>query len=406
MQFIQENNVYYKSILKRAAALVIMILITVSSVVTVAASTCNANIDYNGQKKSVQLFSSDTGDILNAAGINVGAKDLIVRSSTQDSGGDINITVRSAYEVKVSADNKTKTVTVHFGDTVADAVNEAGMTPGAKDVVTPSEDTKASNGMNVQLNRKFNVAVTADGKTKSVLVTEGTVEKALGQAGISIGSKDIISMDKAAAVSEGMKLKIARVTFQEVTTKEDIAYKNTDVKDKTIRKGVKKVQTAGKNGSRTIVTRQKLVDGKVADSELVTTNVDEQPVDQVTLIGTKKKASSYASIDSDGSLTDQSGSTVNYQKLITGRCTAYTGGGTTSTGRAAKFGLVAVNPSIIPYGSKLYICSADGKTVYGYAIAADTGGGVMDGRIIADLYYSSASECQRFGIRNMRIYIL
>ncbi|MBE6830171.1 MAG: hypothetical protein E7519_08180, partial [Ruminococcaceae bacterium] len=69
-------------------------------------------------------------------------------------------------------------------------------------------------------------------------------------------------------------------------------------------------------------------------------------------------------------------------------------------------GLVAVNPKIIPYGSRLYICSPDGKVVYGYAIAADTGGGVMDGRIVADLYFNTVGQCRQFGNRKMNIYVL
>lgn len=395
-----------KSLIKRAAALTVMILITVGSVVTVAAETCNANINYNGVKKSVQLFSTDTGDILKTAGVKVGAEDLVVRSEVPVSGGDINIVVKSAYDVKVSADNKVKTVTVHYGDTVADALGEADITPGMSDIVVPTENTMASNGMLIQVKRKFNVTITADGETKTTVVPEGGVEAALKEAGVSVGGEDIVTPAKATTVSEGMKLTVARVTYNKVTTTQDIAYTNKNVNDSTLNTGVKKIKTAGTNGSQTVVTQQKLVDGKVTDSKVVNTAVTAKPVNQVTLVGTKKKASASATINANGTLTDQDGNTVKYRKVISGRCTAYTGGGSTSTGRAASFGLVAVNPSIIPYGTKLYIASPDGKTVYGYATAADTGGGVMNGRIVADLYYPTLSQCKSFGVRNMRIYVL
>jgi 3D (Asp-Asp-Asp) domain-containing protein len=148
------------------------------------------------------------------------------------------------------------------------------------------------------------------------------------------------------------------------------------------------------------------VDGKVAGSEIVSTTPVEQPVDQVTLVGTKKKPSAYAIVDTSGTVTDQDGNPVNFKRKISGKCTAYTGGGTTSTGRAAAVGLVAVNPNVIPYGTRLYICSPDGRTVYGYAIAADTGGFAKQGRIIADLYYNTSSQCSSFGVRNMNIYVL
>jgi uncharacterized protein YabE (DUF348 family) len=405
MQFFKGIPLLSNSMLKRALALAVMIIITVSAVATVAAATCNANINYNGETKRVQLFSSDTESILNAAGIKTTSQDLILRNENQP-GGDINITVKSAYQVKLNENGQVRTVTVHYGDTVADVLSAAGITLGANDGVSPSAETAVSNGMNVTVNRKCNVTIIADGKTQTVTVNQGSVEKALSQAGITVDSDDLISAAKTDEVSDGMKLTISRVEYQEITDVQTIAYKNINVNDNTLRKGVKKIRTAGKNGSQKVVMRQKLIDGKVASSEVVSTTVVQQPVDQVTLVGTKKVSSAYASISSDGTVVDQNGNTVNYSKCITGKCSAYTGGGRTSTGKAAAFGLVAVNPKIIPYGSRLYICSTDGKVVYGYAIAADTGGGVMSGNIVADLYYDTVSQCRNFGVRNMRIYIL
>jgi hypothetical protein len=102
------------------------------------------------------------------------------------------------------------------------------------------------------------------------------------------------------------------------------------------------------------------VDGEVVEETVLSTNVLEEPVSQITLVGTRQK-SKWATIIANGTLKDHNGNTVSYKKLITGRCAAYTGGGTTATGLPAAVGRVAVNPNIIPYGTKLYICSPDGK---------------------------------------------
>ena len=51
-----------------------------------------------------------------------------------------------------------------------------------------------------------------------------------------------------------------------------------------------------------------------------------------------------------------------------------------------------MNPALIPYGTKLYITSTDGKLVYGYAIATDTGASLLNGSCLVDLYYDSFSE--------------
>ena len=84
----------------------------------------------------------------------------------------------------------------------------------------------------------------------------------------------------------------------------------------------------------------------------------------------------------------------NYTRVLSGKSTAYTAGygARTASGRAAEIGTCAVNPNVIPYGSKLYIVSHDGRKVYGYAVAADTGLGLMDGTVLVDLYFGSMAD--------------
>ena len=93
--------------------------------------------------------------------------------------------------------------------------------------------------------------------------------------------------------------------------------------------------------------------------------------------------------------------------MIVGSCTAYTElDGITAIGTAPRVGVVAVNPNVIPYGTRLYICSADGSYVYGYAVAEDTGSAAMAGDIIVDLYMDTEEECVAFGRQNLCVYIL
>ena len=101
------------------------------------------------------------------------------------------------------------------------------------------------------------------------------------------------------------------------------------------------------------------------------------------------------------------GNQVAYSSMLSGTCTAYSvPGGTTSLGWAAEYGVIAVNPNVIPYGTKMYVTSPDGSVVYGYGVAGDTGGACMAGDIIADLCYNTIEECSIIGRRTMNIYIL
>ena len=59
---------------------------------------------------------------------------------------------------------------------------------------------------------------------------------------------------------------------------------------------------------------------------------------------------------------------------------------------------------MIPYGTKMYIVSDDGKWIYGVATAEDCGGAI-NGYII-DLYFDDYDTCIQFGRRNCTVYVL
>lgn len=72
--------------------------------------------------------------------------------------------------------------------------------------------------------------------------------------------------------------------------------------------------------------------------------------------------------------------------------------GRTCTGEEARFGLVAVDPRVIPLGSILYV---EG---YGFAKAADTGGAIKGHRI--DLCFDTLAEADSYGRKQITVYVL
>jgi 3D (Asp-Asp-Asp) domain-containing protein len=81
------------------------------------------------------------------------------------------------------------------------------------------------------------------------------------------------------------------------------------------------------------------------------------------------------------------------------QATAYTYTGyRTATGQNPAVGMVAVDPSVIPLGSRMYI---EG---YGYARAADTGGAVRGDKI--DLFMEEYGQCIHWGRRMVKVYLL
>lgn len=86
-----------------------------------------------------------------------------------------------------------------------------------------------------------------------------------------------------------------------------------------------------------------------------------------------------------------------YKKKFTVKAYSYTGGGRTAMGTKARVGAIAVDPKVIPLGTKVYV---EG---YGYATAEDTGGNIK-GRTV-DLYKNSNRACMKWGVRHVNIYV-
>lgn len=391
---------------RNITALVVMMAICVGSVITVMAQTVEVTIVDNGEQTSVSMMDPSEESVLKTAVERqlvepVDGDDQVVFNEEENT-----LTIRRGLTAEVAADGTTRTVKLYYGDTVAEAVEDSGFTLGENDVLSVDADTILREDAEVSITRYYHVTLAHDGEEQTLLVKEGDVASALEAANLTLGKEDYTDVPLDQALTEGLVVTVSRVTYEETQETEAVAYSTKEEKTDSLYEGETKVKTEGVEGERTIVYRNKMVNGKVVETEEISNEVTTEPVDKVVLVGTKKKPSGYASISSDGTLIDHNGNRVSYKKAFTGRCTAYTGGGWTATGRPAQYGNIAVNPDVIPYGSKLYICSPDGSVVYGYAIAADTGGFASKGYIMADLYFDTYEECANFGVRNMTIYVL
>ena len=105
-----------------------------------------------------------------------------------------------------------------------------------------------------------------------------------------------------------------------------------------------------------------------------------------------------------GFLVLSTGETVAYTGVDTYEATAYCIHGTTATGYPTAMGVVAVDPRVIPYGTRMFIQTPSGSWVYGTAVARDCGGAIK-GKII-DLWFPDYATCAQWGRRNITVYFL
>lgn len=228
------------------------------------------------------------------------------------------------------------------------------------------------------------------------------IERSTTVNAADITTSVIISTEvKTESVTESTSF-IPTTTKQNIQTQTKIETKTPVSEEKTEKITQKEEKTTKKdeiNEKNEEKTTQKATEPKKDD-----VNTGNEKEDN------KNTVKTISPLDFDVEL-DENGIPKNYSQKLTGRATAYCstepGGNHTATGKVAQVGYIAVNPKIIPYGTKMYIKTADNKYIYGCAVAEDTGGFInWNNPPIADLYFDTEAECYQFGIRNIEIYIL
>ena len=200
--------------------------------------------------------------------------------------------------------------------------------------------------------------------------------------------------------------------FEMVITKESIIPYNSVRRETTeLRAGQHRIAQKGADGTGVETYSVNVKNGIILDVELVSTDVTVMPVDEIVEYGADS-ATAY-----HGGRKISRGQELRYKQVLTVTATAYDlgfescgkrpgdrGYGITASGLYAQRGCVAVDPNVIPLGTRLYIEAPDGSWTYGNAIAADTGGAVKGNKI--DLFMDTYSECINFGRRSAVVYVL
>lgn len=295
-----------------------------------------------------------------------------------------------------------------YSTSTSEILSQADITLGHADEIKRAEN---ENMIYIEVLRAFPVDITYHGDTLTEHIADGTVGEVLTQAGVSLEENDVINVGLDTELYDGIEIEVDKIEFVKKTLSKTVEYDTVYEESDDYPQGYEEVTAQGKDGKAQTITTYKYINGELDSVCGEVTKVVTEPQSQVVLKGTAQTVavsdmgSTTTSVGS-GESSESSVDGLSYSKVLTGSATAYTAsqGALTATGVPAYVGGVAVNPNIIPYGSKLYIV-ADGYT-YGYATAVDTGGALMNGSALVDLYMSTYDECINFGRRNVTVYVL
>lgn len=319
------------------------------------------------------------------------------------------VTFAAPYTVDVKiydGDNVVEAVSVP--STVGEVLENKSFQLGQYDIVHPTADTYITDSQVIVIERVKKVILNDAGITTEYFTTKDTVGEFLEDKGIQLGFYDTIDTAIDAQLSETNNISLNRVVKTTVTVDSPIPYRTVTNESTAWEEGSSMVVRQGKNGVMTKKYDVYLTNGVESDRVEISSEVTTEPVDKQVLVGTGKRAADIVVTE---------GAPSSYSAVLTCTATAYDlsfqscgkrpgdkGYGITATGTQAAYGTVAVDPKVIPLGSKLYIETTDGSFVYGYATAADTGGAIKGNKV--DLFFPSYDDCMKFGRRSVRVYIL
>ncbi len=236
----------------------------------------------------------------------------------------------------------------------------------------------------------FSVVIELDGVPRMVTTEQTTIGGLLEEVGKSTEAKYVAKdMENTDPVTDMMALTILPVVEKSVSVPKEIPFKTVERNTDALLYGEKRVVQEGQNGTATVISKEIYEGDTRKETIFVEEKVVKAPVDEIVEVGTKKPENTI-----DG---------YKYSRAISMRSTAYTPfdagcSGITATGMRAGKGVAAVDPKVIPLGSKIYVPG------YGVAVAADTGGAIKGNKV--DVCYNSLSEAYRWGSKNVTVYVL
>lgn len=276
-------------------------------------------------------------------------------------------------------------------------------------IVAEEEDSvyfTAFNGnlASLSIQRAVPITVYADGTEHVTKLAGGTVAEALEACGVTLGEHDYTEPSLHTAASQDEPITVHRVEYQDTVTYESIPYETEYVYTSLYYRNKKRttVMQQGKEGTNEITHLLRIVDGEVESSQVVSVVMTEAPVN--TVIKAYKAGAPVSDLSGPEVVN---GVPSSYTAVYTGRATGYSASrGRGASGLGLGYGTVAVNPNLIPYGTKLYITSTDGRFVYGYAIATDTGTALQNGSCFVDLFYETYDEALLNGVQQVNVYVV
>lgn len=347
----------------------------------------------DGQEKIIKTHANTVEGIFDDLNVSLHSKDFVFPSANTKVKNNLSVVYKPAKQVQLVTDGEKKTVWT-TATTVAQLLKEQKIALQEHDEVLPRPKTKLRNNLKVNVKLALSVTFIDGGKEQKLWSTSTTVADFLVQQGVKLNQLDRVEPKPEQSLTNNGVINVIRVEKVTDVVEEPVGFAVVTKQDANLEQGKEQTVQEGQEGLAKRTYEIVYENGKEIVRNLLNETMLKNKIDKVVAVGTMSLAQQISR--GEGSGREMYVTSTAYTASCNG-CS-----GTTKIGINLRANpnakVIAVDPSIIPLGTKVYV---EG---YGYAIAADTGSAIKGYKI--DVFIPTQAEAYRWGVRKVKIRIL
>ena len=276
-----------RKILTRAVQALLLVAIVAGTIGFVAlGKTVTLSID--GATRTVHTFAGDVEGVLDRQEVEVSARDLVSPALGSAIADGATVTVRYARLLKLDIDGVDREVWT-TARSVDEALAQLGMRTEGAALSTSRSSAIGRDGLELSMRLAKTITIAADGAAEERTTTVVTVEDALDQAGLTLDANDLVRPARATLVRAGLSIAVTRVTSEDISETTELPYATEVRQDADEYEDYEEVAQEGSPGARVRDLRVFKHDGVEAYRVLTADRITVAPVARIVVVGTKER---------------------------------------------------------------------------------------------------------------------
>ena len=265
----------------------------------------------DGVSKTIAVREDTVAEVLELENLELGQHDVVLPGPDTEVSDDMEISVAYGRPLEVTVDGERRVVWT-TARTVGQALQMLDLGATDSKLSTSRSTGITREGLTMEIATAKDVTITVAGTPQNIRIA-GTVADVLAEAGVTPDADDKVTPAPATELEDGMAVSFVAVEVKESSKNVGIDFTKKSVKTDDLFEGTTKVKTKGVDGVAREIYTDVYEDGTLVSSTLKETVVSKQPVQQVTLVGTKKRpvAKTESSSSSSSTSSSSSGAGIN-----------------------------------------------------------------------------------------------